>query len=377
MRLIPDLESLIDTAVTGWDHVVGPGVADLTRTPSSIIHEAPQCTVRRYRSRRRARADRSPILLVPPLAAPATCFDLRRGCSLAEHLTALGYPTYLVDYGAISFSDRALGLEHWVEDVIPTAVDRVWADAGGRPVQIVGWCLGGILTLLAVAGDRELPVASVAMVASPFDFARVRMFAPIRRLANLTGGALGTALYRALGGAPAPLVSRGFQLTALDRYLTKPLFLAQNLHDRETIAHAEAVDAYMAHMFAYPGRTFGQLYHAFFRVNSLAGGKVELREGSRIDLADVSQPVLSVAGSSDVLAPRDAVHHVGGLLPNAAEVRLETAPGGHLGVLTGRSARETTWAHLDAFLAGHDRLRGDVSRPAGRPGARPPARAAR
>jgi len=376
MRLISDIESLIDSAVTGWDHVVGPGVADLTRTPSSIIHEAPQCTVRRYRSRRRARADRSPILLVPPLAAPATCFDLRRGCSLAEHLTALGYPTYLVDYGAISFSDRALGLEHWVEEVIPTAVDRVWADSGGRPVQPVGWCLGGIMTLLAVAGDRDLPVSSVSMVASPFDFAQVRMFAPIRRLANLTGGALGTALYRALGGAPAPLVSRGFQLTALDRYLTKPLFLAQNLKDRETIAHAEAVDDYMAHMFAYPGRTFGQLYHAFFRVNSLAGGTVELRRGTRIDLAEVSQPVLSVAGDSDVLAPREAVHHVGGLLPNASEVRLETAPGGHLGVLTGRSAPQSTWAHLDAFLAGHDPLHGKVSR-AGCPGARPPARAAR
>lgn len=41
------------------------------------------------------------------------------------------YPTYLLDYGAISFSDRALGLEHWVEEVIPTAVDRVWADSGG------------------------------------------------------------------------------------------------------------------------------------------------------------------------------------------------------------------------------------------------------
>ena len=295
MRLLSDIESLIDSAVTGWDHLVGPGVADLTRTPSSIIHEAPQCTVRRYRSRRRARADRSPILLVPPLAAPATCFDLRRGCSLAEHLTALGYPTYLVDYGAISFSDRALGLEHWVEEVIPAAVDRVWADSGGRQVQPVGWCLGGIMTLLAVAGDRDLPVSSVSMVASPFDFAQVRMFAPIRRLAKLTGGALGTALYRALGGAPAPLVSRGFQLTALDRYLTKPLFLAQNLRDRETIAHAEAVDDYMAHMFAYPGRTFGQLYHAFFRVNSLAGGTIELRRGTRIDLADVT-PARALGG---------------------------------------------------------------------------------
>lgn len=354
MKLIPDPESVIDSAVTAWDLLLGQGVADLTRTPSSIIHEAPQCTVRRYRSRRRPRADRSPVLLVPPLAAPATCFDLRRGCSLAEHLTALGYPTYLVDYGAISFSDRALGLEHWVEDVIPTALRTVSEDAGGALVQPVGWCLGGILTLLAIAGEPKLPAASVSMVASPFDFAQVRMLAPIRRLAKLTGGALGTALYRALGGAPAPLVSRSFQLTAIDRIVTKPLFLAQNLGDREAIAHAEAVDAYMARMFAYPGRTFGQLYHAFFRVNSLANGKVELRDGEEIDLAEVRVPVLSVAGTADVLAPKAAVHHVGELLPDAAEVRLETAPGGHLGVLTGRSAVGTTWRYLDEFLARHD-----------------------
>ena len=376
MRL-PSPDTIIDSLANGFDLFLGGGVADLSRTPSSIIDEGPQRTVHRYRPRRHVRAKHAPVLLVPPLAAPASCFDLRRGCSLAEHLINLGYPTYLVDYGPIAFSDRALGLEHWAEDVIPEAVRAVSEDAGGAPVQPVGWCLGGILTLLAVAGDRDLPVSSVSMVASPFDFAQVRMFAPIRRLANLTGGALGTALYRALGGAPAPLVSRGFQLTALDRYLTKPLFLAQNLQDRETIAHAEAVDDYMAHMFAYPGRTFGQLYHAFFRVNSLAGGTVELRRGTRIDLADVGQPVLSVAGSADVLAPREAVHHVGGLLRNASEVRLETAPGGHLGVLTGRSARDTTWAHLDEFLAGHDPLRGAVSPRPGTPATRPQARAAR
>jgi polyhydroxyalkanoate synthase len=43
-------------------------------------------------------------------------------------------------------------------------------------------------------------------------------------------------------------------------------------------------------------------------------------------------------------------HGVKGLLPNAPEVRVETAPGGHLGVLTGRSAPKTTWALIDDFL---------------------------
>jgi polyhydroxyalkanoate synthase subunit PhaC len=333
--------------------LVGGGLTETSPTPKSIIDEGPQRTVYRYRPARGRPRRRSPVLLVPPLAAPASCFDLRRGCSLAEHLVRRGHPTYLVDYGPISFSDRALGLEHWVDEVIPKAVEAASGDADGAPVQPVGWCLGGIMTLLAVAGDHKLPVSSVAMVGSPFDFAEVRMFAPIRRLSRLTGGALVSALYRGLGGAPAPLVSLGFRLTAVDRYLTKPLFLVQHLSERDTLAHSEAVDNYMAHMLAYPGRTFGQLYHAFFRVNELAGGKVLLSD-EEIDLAAVRQPVLSVAGAADVLAPRGAVRHVAELLPNAEEVRLRDAPGGHLGVLTGRSARTTTWPEIDDFLAAND-----------------------
>jgi polyhydroxyalkanoate synthase len=356
MRLLPQPEQVIDSAATAWDLYCGPGVADLRRTPSSIVHEAPQCTVRRYRSRRRSRADRAPVLLVPPLAAPASCFDLRRGCSLVEHLTSLGYPVYVVDYGPISFGDRALGLEHWVEDVIPSAIGVVSRDAGGAPVQPVGWCLGGILLLLAVAADRQLPVASVALIASPFDFTRVRLAAPLRQLERLTGGALGSALYRALGGAPAPLVSRGFQLTSIDRYLTKPLWVLRNLANRESIAHSEAIDSYMANMLAYPGRTFGQLYHRFFRVNELAGGSVQFGDGHRIELGDVREPVLVVAGDSDALAPAAAVRAVVDLLPNAKSVRYELVAGSHLGVLSGRNAEATTWRHLDEFLAASDPL---------------------
>jgi polyhydroxyalkanoate synthase len=353
MPPLPTPERIVDAAANGFDLVVRRGVADLSRQPSTVIDEGPQRTVHRYRALPGTSLHRGPVLLVPPLAAPASCFDLRRGCSLAEHLLALGYRTYLVDYGPIGFSDRALGLEHWVEEVLPKALRAVSKDTGGMPVQPVGWCLGGIMLLLAVAARPRLPVASVSLVAAPFDFERVAMFAPVRRLAKLTGGRLVTALYRALGGAPAPLVSLGFRLTAIERYVTRPLFLAQNLHDRDTLAHMQAVDDYMANMLAYPGRTFGQLYHAFFRVNQIAEGRLVLRD-RRVDLRKVRVPVLSVAGTGDVLAPQDSVHHVATLLERAPEVRLETAPGGHLGVLTGRAARHTTWVYLDEFLRRYD-----------------------
>src|SRR5438067_9112904 len=277
-------------------------------TPKALVAEGPHRTVYRHLRRGWSPSHYTPVLLVPPLAAPAWCSDLRAGCSVAEHLLARGYPAYSVDYGAISFSDRALGLEHWVDDVIPHAIEQVTRDSGRDEIQLVGWCLGGIMALLATAA-ADLPVRSVAMVASPFDFAELRMAAPIRRLASLTGGAFGTALYRMLGGAPAPLVTLGFRATALDRYVTKPIALAQHLHDRDWLAHMQAVDDYMANMLAYPGRTFGQLYHQFFRVNDLADGKLTLAD-AEIDLANVTAPVLTIAGEADVLAPVDAVRHV-------------------------------------------------------------------
>ena len=345
------IDGIFDACANAWDMTLGPGVADLTPAASTIIDEGPQRTVHRYRPTNRGRR-RAPVLLVPPLAAPARCFDLRRGASVAQHLLALGYPTYLVDYGPISFSDRQLGLEHWVDDVIPSAVEAVSEDACDLPVQVVGWCLGGIMSLLAVAGN-DLPVRSVSLVASPFDFAKVRTMAPIRRLAELTGGRLVTGLYSALGGAPAPLVSMGFQLTALDKRITKPLTLLRNIGDRDLLAHIEAVDDYMANMLAYPGRTFAQLYHRFFRMNDLAEGRFDLGDRT-IDLANVTAPVLVVAGQNDVLAPADAVVAVEGLLTGASDVRVVRAPGGHLGVLTGRGAKDTSWRHLDDFLAAHD-----------------------
>src|SRR5690606_18676766 len=137
MDPIPTPPQLAAAAANVVDALLGGGLADVRPQPSAIVDEGPQRTVRRYLAgdERRpgdgaGRAGAPPVLLVPPLAAPASCFDLRRGCSVVEHLLAAGHRTYLVDYGEITFGDRELGLEHWVDGVLPAAIDAVLADAG-------------------------------------------------------------------------------------------------------------------------------------------------------------------------------------------------------------------------------------------------------
>jgi polyhydroxyalkanoate synthase len=348
---IPGPASVAAAAANFYDATFRGGLADLRRMPAALIDHGRLRSLYRYLPVEQAppRETSGPVLLVPPLAAPAFCFDLRRGCSLAEHLLLSGREVYIVEYGEIEFSDRTLGLEHFFDEVIPEAIRATSADAGGRPVHLVGWSLGGILALLTHAEDAALPVGNVALIGSPFDFSRVPMVAPLRPIAAVTRGHGITQLYRALGGAPAPLVRGGYQLLGIDKYLMKPYTIATNLDDRDLLAQIEAVNDFMSRMHAYPGRTFGQLYHRFFRTNDLAQGRLGLT-GRTIDLADVTTRLLAVAGLGDGIAPVPACHHVADLVPNAASVELETAPGGHLGVLTGRAARETTWKLLDRHL---------------------------
>ncbi|HSV67142.1 MAG TPA: alpha/beta fold hydrolase [Mycobacteriales bacterium] len=353
MRFVPSPRTVSAAAANVTHKLVHGRLADLRPMPHALIDRGPSRSIYHYGPLDGEQHGGAPVLLVPPLAAPTRCFDLRRGCSMVEHLVDGGRPTYVVDYGEISFADRHLGLEHWVDDVIPHAVEAVSAHSNGHEVHVVGWCLGGIMTLLAVAADHELPIRSVTAVASPFDVDAVPFIVAFRPLLNAAGGSMITPLYRAFGGAPATLVRWAYQLASVDRYLTKPLVIATNLADRDFLAQIEAVDHFTSKMLAYPGRTFGQLYHRFLRANDLASGYLDL-SGRRIEIATVEPPVLVVAGADDAIAPVNAVAHLVDLLTGAASVRFEIAPGGHLGVLTGRRARRTTWRLVDQHLAEND-----------------------
>lgn len=344
--------SIFDAAVNLRDTLAG-GVADLRRMPRDPVAEhAGGAVLYRYRPVPGApEIGGAPVLLVPPLGAPDFAYDLRRGCSLVEHLLGGGRVVHLVDYADITFADRRLGMEHWVEDVVPWA-----ARAVGARVHLVAWSLGGIFALLAVAGAAEaedrLPVDTVTAIGSPIDISAVPLVAPLRPLAAVTGGRGLSLLYQWIGAFPGPLVSAAFQLTAVDRLVTKPLTVLSRLDERDVLAQIEAVDHLMANMRGYPGRVFGQIYHLMLRNNDLADGTLALR-GRDIALSAVDVPVLVVAGRDDVIAPLAAVERVTTLLTGAPEVRFTTSPGGHLGVLTGRRARGTTWLALDAFLDDH------------------------
>ena len=351
MDLIPKPDQIVSAAANVAQKMLYGGLADLRPMPRTLIDDGVLREVYHYRPRGTAREHGDPVLLVTPLAAPALCFDLRRGCSLVEHFVDGGRPTYLVEYGEVSFANRNLGMEHWVDEVIPEAIREVSRHAGGRPVHVIGWSLGGIFALLTAADQPELPIASLTTVGAPTDVTQVPLVAPIRPFLGLAGERAGlvTQAYRLMGGAPKPLVRRAFQLSSFNKLVTKPIAIVAKLDDADFLAQVEAVDRFTANMIAYPGRTFGQLYHRILKGNQLASGTVTM-DDREIKLANLTAPFLAFGGASDGIAPVQCVQPIVDLVPNAATMRFEVVPGGHLGMLTGRAARTTTWRVLDEWI---------------------------
>lgn len=367
--LLPGPDQVVAAASNVAHKVLYGGLADLRPMPRTLIDEGTLREVYHYRPSGHVQEQGDPVLLVTPLAAPASCYDLRRGCSLVEHFVTEGRPTYLVEYGEVSFRDRNLGMEHWIDEVVPEAIREVSRHAGDRPVHVIGWSLGGIFSLLSLADERSgsLPVASLTVVGSPIDVSLVPLLAPFRPLLNLFNGPGPiTKGYQLLGGAPKPLVKWAFQLSAFQKLVTKPIALATHVDDREFLAQVEAVDHFTANMIAYPGRTFGQLYHRFAKGNQLASGVFELDDRT-IDLAAIDVPVLVFGGATDGIAPVPAVRAVVPLLSGSPEVRFEVVPGGHLGMLTGRAARRTTWLAMDEWITAWSTEAGSEPEPAAPP----------
>jgi polyhydroxyalkanoate synthase len=330
----------------------GQGIESDHKTPSTLLYEAPHARVERV-----APSDRqagNPVLLVTPLAVPVFCWDLRRGQSLAAHLAqAEGRPTYTIDYGAITFADRAMGFEHWVDGILPEAVRRIAAEHG-QPVHLVGWSHGGTMSLLLGAHLPDLPIASITALGTPTDYRLNPLYAPLFAAHEAGGLGLVLAGTMLMGGTPAALTRLGFRWMTPLRELGKPWSLARNLHRHETLARIAAVDRFIDSMPGYPARYFHQAIARLVCDRELARGAVRLTDDLTVDMHRLVTPTLLIASTADVLANAASVEAGVRAYPNARVDSVTVGGLSHLGLISSPRARDLTWPAIVRHLRAHE-----------------------
>ena len=109
---------------------------------------APAAVARRVRPAARAGP---PVLFVPAPVSRYFIIDLLPGRSFAGHVAAAGFDVYIADFGTPSREDRFADLAYYVEGLVRRSRAHGGALTGEAAINIVGYCLGGTLSLLYAA----------------------------------------------------------------------------------------------------------------------------------------------------------------------------------------------------------------------------------
>ena len=301
----------------------------------------------------RSRSDGGvPVLLLPPLAAPAACYDLDPDHSYVAHLLGRGA------------SPTSSTTARWIDPtgasgskVSPTTSSRRPSPASSRtstarPDVSTSW--PGVWAAPShcspLAADPGLPIRSITAIGTPLNYGLVPPYPLVRQLTGKTGPRPVTATLSALRGIPAPLVQIAYRGTAWQRELKKPWFIMNNLSDTETLARMEVVNRFQRRFPGYPGRLSEQMWEQFIYHDELAGGVVNFGD-RRIDLTTIKVPVQLFGSHRDVIVPWAAARHGVELLAESSQVHFTTVETSHLGLIAGPEARAQTWPRIDAFHA--------------------------
>jgi polyhydroxyalkanoate synthase len=281
----------------------------------------------------------TPLLLVPPLMVRPFVYDLRPEHSMMRALRNAGFDVYFVDFGVPDEADEGLKLDDYVLDFVPTCVDKTIEHSGAKQIALIGYCMGGIFSLLHVATWKDARVRAIVTIGAPLDFEKMGIITLAARL----GLPFVDALLDRMGNVPGSLSAAGFKLLSGKKNITKYADLFVNLYDEEYVRGKGAIDAWLSQMIPYPKEAFRQMVKSVVHGNKML--KNQLTFGARrADLANVTCPVLAFAGKTDniaTLASTRAILELVGCKPEDKEHR--EVPGGHIGVVAGSGAPEAVW----------------------------------
>ena len=311
-------------------------------TPREAIHREDKLTLYRYRPER-PRPGLGPLLIVYALVNRPTMTDLQEDRSLIRGLLAAGLEVYLVDWGYPDAGDRDLTLDTYVNGYLDRCVAEVSARHDGVPVNLLGICQGGTLSLCYAALHPERVARLVTMV-TPVDFQT-----PDNLLGTWARELDVDLLVDTMGNIPGSWLNWVFMALKPFRLSgQKYVDLVDLVDDPDAVRNFLRMERWIFDSPDQAGEAFRQFVKACYQQNALVEGTLELG-GQRVDLGAVTMPLLNVYATADHLVPPAASQALAGLV-GSDDYTEYAFRGGHIGIYVSSRARKVP-AEIADWLA--------------------------
>jgi poly[(R)-3-hydroxyalkanoate] polymerase subunit PhaC len=344
-RVQKDVERNLLRARNGVKYMAGVDRPQVGQTPKETVWRRDKAELWRYRSDRRTM--KPPVLMVHSLVSRSYVLDLSPENSFVKRFLDEGFDVFLVDWGVPDERESANTLETYTHEYIPQCVDAVLDVTGSDEISLLGYCFGGVLSLLYLSGHPDAPVRNLITMATPVDSTKMGMMASIFRGDRLDP----ETLIDESGNVSAEVIHSGFRILKPTSDLSSYATLWQNLWNDEFMDGYQAMGQWMKDHIPFPGAAFRQYSRDFVRGNGIVEGTAEIA-GDKVDLSRITCPLLSVVAEQDHIVPVDAAAPVVQLAgsTDAAELRIKA---GHVGFVAGRQASKVNIPAILDWLRQH------------------------
>ncbi len=330
-----------------------PGLADLPQTESELeVGSSAKELVYIRETARLYHYDalvdevyRVPILIVMSPVAKGYIMDLARGQSFVEYLLKQGHDVYMLDWLAPRMDQKHLDMATYVCDLVGECLDQVVTDSGEPELTLLGYCMGGLLSVCYAALNPDGLIKNLACFTTPINGDGMVLH---KRWVSSDNFDI-ERLIEEFGNIPGEVINASIQALRPLQRKANQMRLLNNIDDDEFVKAHLRFDRWAVDQLPLPGALARDYSNDFLKNNLFVTNKLELR-GKRVDFGNIRVPFLHVAASFDHIVPeaasRDLISLVGSEEKQEIIVR-----GGHVSLVAGGNAIYRLWPQFDQWAS--------------------------
>jgi polyhydroxyalkanoate synthase len=314
-------------------------------SPRDPIYQQDKLALYHYQPRV-AQPHSIPVLIVYALVNRPYMMDLQEDRSMIRGLLDAGLDVYLIDWGYPDANDRHLTLADYIHRYIADCVDHLRDRHGLEAINLLGVCQGGALSLCFAALYPQ-KIRNLITMVTPVDF-----HTSDNLLTHLIRHVDVDLLVDTLGNLPGQMLNFAFvSLSPFRLAGQKYVDVVDILDDAQVLKNFLRMEKWIYDSPDQAGEAFRQFAKDFFQQNKLIKGEVIIGD-QRVDLHNVTMPILNVYASQDHLVPPAASKALAEVCGSSDYSELSFR-GGHIGLyVSARSQREVPPA-VAAWLLEH------------------------
>ncbi len=287
---------------------------------------------------------RVPVLLVMATTNRGYIFDLAPGHSMVEYLLDEGFDVYVIDWEPPAPEERRLTLSDYTQNFIPTCVRLVQQDCGEKDLSIVGYCMGGVLSVIYAASHADGPLKNLVCLTTPVNWAEMGL----TRIWSDEKHFDVDRLVDTLGIVPRDIVKASFDMLRPASRTAGRIRVWEQMWNDEFVESYRAFERWGNEMLPLAGEYFRDTIRELMWGNKLYTGELVVG-GRTAKLSDIRVPIMHAIAEHDHIVAYEASKPLLDLVGSTDKEEI-IMKGGHVSLIAGPNAVRRMWPQLATWL---------------------------